>query len=157
MKEILYPGDAFWTEPGTPVFDPRTTAWVDADDLESLGGYLPGGRPAPDETVTVRYRGPQRAELDAQLARPGLVVLADVLYPGWRLTIDGRPAPIFRVNQRMRGAAVDGGRHRLVFVYEPWSFRIGAAVTALGVIAAGLLWLRGSGRDRMAVARPSTL
>jgi hypothetical protein len=155
-SEILYPGDVFWNEPGMPVFDLRMTAWVEAGDRERLGAHLPGGRLAPGETVDVRYRGPQRDELDAQLERPGLVVLADVFYPGWRLTIDGRPAPIFRVNQGMRGAAVDAGRHRLVFAYEPWSFRIGTAVTAMGVLAAGLLWLRASGRDRMAGDRLST-
>ena len=63
------------------------------------------------------------------------MILADTYYPGWRLTIDGRPAPILRANRMMRGAAVREGEHTLVYVYDPWSLRIGAAVTLLGMAA----------------------
>ena len=100
--EVLYPGDAFWGEPGQPVHDPRATAWVEADELPALSEHLPGGRSSDRERVTVRYQGPQRVEPGPPRA-PGLVVLADVDYPGWRLSIDGRTARILRVNGLMRG------------------------------------------------------
>jgi hypothetical protein len=143
FKEILYPGDTLWNEPGQPVYDPRTTAWVEADALPALSAHLPGGRPGGRETVAVHYKGPQRVELQARLERPGLVVLADVDYPGWRLSIDGRPAAVLRVNGLMRGAMVSEGEHRLVYTYEPWSFRVGLIVTTAGLLVATLLWLRG--------------
>ena len=38
----------------------------------------------------------------------------------------------------MRGAAVDAGTHRLVYRYEPLSFRLGACVSAAS-IALGLV------------------
>ena len=65
--------------------------------------------------------------LDVTLDSPGLVILADVYYPGWELTIDGKPAPIYRVNGVMRGAAGPDRPHRLVYTYDPQSFRIGPA------------------------------
>jgi uncharacterized membrane protein YfhO len=68
-----------------------------------------------------------------RLHHPGIVILADAYYPGWRLTINGRPAPILRANQMMRGAAVSAGEHQLVYRYDPWSFRIGAGVSSVGV------------------------
>jgi uncharacterized membrane protein YfhO len=74
-----------------------------------------------------------------------MVVLADVYYPGWRLTIDGRDAPIHRANRMMRGAAVGAGRHRLVYSYSPDSFRVGGGLTlASGVMLAilGLIFTR---------------
>ena len=143
IKEILYPGDSLWGEPGRQVFDPRTTAWLDAGDMTTLGEFVSGGPPTHRETVTVRYHGPQRVDLEAHLDRPGLVILSDVHFPGWRLTIDGRPATILRVNRLMRGAAVSAGLHRLSYTYEPWSFPVGLAITAAGLVAAALLWLRG--------------
>jgi hypothetical protein len=143
IKEILYPGDALWSEPGQPVYDPRTTAWVEADAIPAVSAHLPGGLPGASETVNVQYKGPQRVELEARLDRPGLVVLADVDYPGWRLSIDGRPAAILRVNGLMRGAVVGEGEHRLVYTYEPWSVRVGLIVTLAGLAVATRLWLRG--------------
>ena len=84
------------------------------------------------ESVAVVRHEPQRVELSATLERPGLVILADTYYPGWRLTIDGKPAPIFRANRMMRGATVPAGKHTLVYTYEPGSFRIGAIVSLAG-------------------------
>jgi uncharacterized membrane protein YfhO len=74
------------------------------------------------------------------------VVLADVYYPGWKLTIDGKPAPILRINRLMRGALVSAGRHTLVYTYEPISFTAGLAGSALGVIALLGLWWWGRRR-----------
>ena len=73
------------------------------------------------------YPNPQQAVLEVSLDSPGLVVLADVYYPGWELKIDGKPAPIYRVNGVMRGAAGLRGPHRLVYTYDPQSFRVGPA------------------------------
>ena len=87
------------------------------------------------------YPTPEQAVLDVRLDSPGLVVLADVDYPGWELTIDGKPAPIYRVNGVMRGAAVSSGRHRLVYTYAPRSFKIGRIVSITGVAALLLLIL----------------
>ena len=84
-------------------------AWVDNDKKTELGPYLSGRPPGPTETVKVTYPSPQRAELEASLESPGLVILADVYYPGWELTIDGKPAPIYPVNRLMRGRGRPGG------------------------------------------------
>ncbi|MFO0909912.1 MAG: YfhO family protein [Isosphaeraceae bacterium] len=53
--------------------------------------------------------------------------------PGWELTIDGQPAPIYRTNRMMRGAAVPSGRHRLVYTFNPRSFRLGRQVSGFGL------------------------
>ena len=85
--------------------------------------------------MKVTYPSPQQVVLEATLESPGLVILADVYYPGWELLIDGKPAPIYRVNVMMRGAAVSSGRHRLVYTYRPQSFRVGRLVSLAGLAA----------------------
>jgi uncharacterized membrane protein YfhO len=103
---------------------------------------LTGARTGRDERVTIAEYTPQRVVLDAALDQPGLVILADVYYPGWRLTIDGANAPVYRVNRMMRGAAVPAGRHRLVYTYEPGSFVVGGRITlaALAILTALAAW-----------------
>jgi hypothetical protein len=133
-NDILYQDDELWHEDGRPVFDPHRVAWVETDRPEELARALSHRDPEADEGVTLDTNEPQCVTMTAKLSSPGLVVLADVYYPGWRLQIDGRPAEILRTNRAMRGALVDAGKHRLVFTYEPSSFRYGVAATIFGLL-----------------------
>ena len=115
-----------------PAFDARRTAIVERP-IEGLGEAADGG-----EARIVRYE-PDRVELEAEATRRALVVLSDVHYPGWHATVDGREAPIERVDYLLRGVPVDAGAHRIVLTYRPASWRIGWIVTlltALGLLAA---------------------
>jgi hypothetical protein len=141
MQEILYADDPLWHDATMRSFDPRSLAWIDIDKQTELGPFLSGLPPSPTETVKVTYPSPDRAELEASLESPGLVILADVYYPGWELAIDGKPAPIHVVNRLMRGAAVPAGTHRLVYSYAPRSFLVGRVVSILGL---GVLALSGT-------------
>ena len=116
---------------------------VETDDPDALASYLSGTAADTDtaETVTVRYEGPTRVVLEARLRRPGIIVLADIFDPGWRLVIDGTPAPVLRANLLMRGAALTAGTHSLVYTYEPASVRVGGWVSGGGLLALiGLAW-----------------
>ena len=135
IRTLLYRNDPIWSERDRPVLDLRQTALIETDDKESLKGLLSRAPVGPSESVRVVEYQTQRVALQAALDRPGLVILADTYYPGWHLTIDGRPAPIWRANRMMRGAAVPAGEHTLVYTYEPLSFRIGAIVSIAGLIA----------------------
>jgi hypothetical protein len=123
--------------------DLGATAHVETARPQSLAPYLPGTAPDPAEHVTVSETSTTTV-LQAELRQPGLIVLADVFAPGWRLTIDGRPAPILRANVLMRAAAVPAGSHTLVYTYDPLPVRVGILASAagwlvcLGLFAAGL-------------------
>jgi hypothetical protein len=141
MQEILFANDPFWNDPNTIAFDPHQVAWLDNRDLVEVGPQLSGGPQVRSESVKVTYPTPQRAVLEAVLKSPGLVILSDVYYPGWELTIDGKPAKVYRVNQMMRGAVVPAGEHRLVYTYAPRSFRIGGIISIVGLAAVAVLGL----------------
>ena len=133
MRELIYEENPFWHEPNLTPTDPLRVAWLDQGaDLPRL----PGGPPGDDEAVAITRYEPQRVELDVRLNRPGVVILSDVYFPGWKLALDDKPAEILRANRLMRGAAVPSGPHHLVYTYEPGSFRIGATLS----LAALLVW-----------------
>jgi Bacterial membrane protein YfhO len=135
MEELLYDADPIWnwSDNTHRAYDPRQLAWVGRDDLPEVSRYLSRKLPKPSEKVDVSYPNPQQAVLEVTLDSPGLVVLSDVFYPGWSLTIDGKPEPIYRVNGVMRGAAALAGRHRIVFTYAPTSFHVGLRVSAMAL------------------------
>ncbi len=153
LDEITYSRD-LWRESGLSVFDPHAVAWIGRTAIRELARYLPGHPPRSGETVRVTYPDPQHAELVATLDAPGIVVLADVDYPGWELTINGRPAPILTVNLAMRSAAVEAGTHRLVYAYRPRSFLVGGAISLLG-LAVVVPWALLSVHPRRQVRRPT--
>jgi hypothetical protein len=141
-QAIFYPRDVFWTDATLDFYDPREVAWLNRTDLAQIRSQLSRERPNKSESVQVRYPDPQHVILNVTLESSGLVILADVDYPGWQLTIDDKPAQIYRVNVAMRGALVSAGPHRLVYTYRPRSFQVGlwgsiaglAAWLSLGII-----------------------
>jgi len=135
-QEIFYARDVFWTDPTLTFYDPHEVAWVNRSDLAAIRPELSGQSPGKSESVSISYPSPQRATLEVTLESPGLVVLSDVYYPGWQLTIDDKPAPIYRVNVMMRGAIVPAGPHRLVYTFAPRSFQVGL----IGSIAGLAVW-----------------
>jgi hypothetical protein len=156
IRTLIYMNDPIWSERGQPVLDLRQTALIETIDKESLKGFLSRTAVGAGESVVVVKYEPQRVELRASLDRPGLVILADTYYPGWRLTIDGQPAPIFRANRMMRGAAVPAGEHTLVYTYDPDSVRIGVIVSLAGaIVLLTLAWWSPSRRSRMRSAATS--
>ena len=135
IQEIVYARDLFWNDPTRTLFDPREIAWAEPEDRSALDRALPGGPSDRSEEVKVTPVSPTEVVLDVTLRRPGLVVLADVYFPGWRLAVDGRPgAEIIRVNRLMRGALLPSGEHTLRYTYEPDSLRWGLALSGLGVV-----------------------
>jgi hypothetical protein len=139
MLEILYAPDPVWNDDTLGAHDAHAIAWVETEDLRKIRGRLSGKATGPSEAVKVTYPNPQQAVLEVALDSAGLVVLADVFYPGWTLLIDSEAAPIYRVNGIMRGALVPAGAHRLVFTYEPRSFRLGLWMSSAGLAALLLL------------------
>ena len=77
---------------------------------------------------------PTRIAVTAQMETPGLVVLADLWFEGWKAELNGEPVPILRTNYAVRGVAVPAGESRLVFSYEPAGFTTGVRLMTLALL-----------------------
>jgi hypothetical protein len=142
--------------------DPRATARRCVEVLQADGrprdfrreAVVETERPLETESSNATYSGPEGCAIEryepdcvlfhASLAKPGLVVLSDQFYPGWHLAVssDGKSArerPILRTNRVMRGVWLPAGRHTLLYRYQPRSLALGAALSGLGLLLAGLL------------------
>jgi len=63
--------------------------------------------------------------LRATMETPGVVVLADQWYPGWRAWVDGKEVSIHRINHVLRGVSVPAGTSTIIYRYQPASFTLG--------------------------------
>jgi hypothetical protein len=103
---------------------------ADAPDLQGEGRG----------TLEVLAYGPNRARFGVHTSETALLVLSDIVYPGWRARVDGAPAPIYRTDGIFRGVVVPPGDHVVSMRFFPPSLRhgLGLAMMAASVILVGL-------------------
>lgn len=76
--------------------------------------------------------------IQASLSKPGVLVLADSFYPGWRVYVNGAESEILRANFFFRAVSLSAGDHLVEFRYQPRSFILGLTIslaTLIGVVA----------------------
>lgn len=73
---------------------------------------------------------------------PGRLVLKDLAYPGWRVTVDGQPAATLTVDGMYRAVDLSSGTHRVIWSYQPravyWGFCLSGVAA---VLLAGGSWV----------------
>ena len=75
---------------------------------------------------------PNRISVDAQ--GPGLLVLSEVYYPGWRAYVDGERIPVLPVDGLLRGVQLEPGNHRIELIFMPISFYVWLAACIAGLL-----------------------
>lgn len=134
------------------------------DALEALGEFNPRKEVIlADDVIEAAEReefracrivehSPNRIVVEAELERPGYLVVTDGWFPGWTAQVDGRDADLLRANVALRAVALSGGKHRVVMQYEPQGFALGrmlSGVAVLGMALFGVLELRRGSRGGM--------
>jgi len=71
--------------------------------------------------------------IEAILDKPGVLVLAESAYPGWRVTVDGQAHTLLNLNLLFQGVELASGRHRIEFTYRPLYFKVFMAVSLTAV------------------------
>jgi hypothetical protein len=118
-----------------PDFDPRRAVVIEVD-----GPRMPDG-PLGLARATIVHEEPDRVVVDTISDRAAWLVLNDTFAPGWTATVDGRPVTILRANGLVRTVALAAGLHRVEFAYAPATVKLGAAISLVALVSAGLLIL----------------
>jgi hypothetical protein len=87
------------------------------------------------KAARITVRSPDRIVIQTPQAASGLLVLADPMYPGWKVSVDGKAATALTVRGIFRGVNVNGGTHQVVWTFDPPKLRTGAIISALALIA----------------------
>jgi hypothetical protein len=103
----------------------------------------PSGAARPSLVARFAEDRPERVVAEMTSDSAGVLVLADLFYPGWTAEVDGHPAEILRADGVFRALALPAGSHRAVFRYKPLSVQIGAALSAAALLVIAGLWLGG--------------
>ncbi|MEX0879672.1 MAG: YfhO family protein [Thermoanaerobaculia bacterium] len=137
---ILPDEDAQLAHLRAPDFDPvKSVILSERPPTPRRDGAGSGDRPAVSEVSAVEQRI-NDVSLRVKAAEPGILVLSQMHYPGWKALVDGNETPLLRVDYGFLGAALGPGTHTVRFVYRPESLRIGALLSAAAFLICLALW-----------------
>jgi hypothetical protein len=117
--------------------------------LEGYNGALTtAGEEGPFRPAVLAEYRPNRVVVKVDDGPAGNLVLTDAWFPGWRCSIDGQPAQLYRADYLFRGVPLPAGAHEVVFTFRPESYVRGRAlslaalaiVLLVGVIALVKVW-----------------
>ena len=127
--------------------DGRPFAAVQRSDAAALRGLSALEGNLADRTISAATQyllGENTTEFTIHANGPGVAVLSETFWPGdFRCEINGRKAPVLRLNHAFKGAAIDAaGDYQIVFRYLPKNFPRNLLLSAIGTTVFGLsLWL----------------
>ncbi len=136
--EVQADGDALLARLNDPAFDPRQTALVE----QALPCSLSPPSRGAEETLRITAHSNNTVALEVKAASDGLLVLSEVVYPGWRVSVDGERVPIVRADYLLRGVCVPAGTHHVTFSFLPASLIVGVTITVLAWLCVGWAVLR---------------
>jgi hypothetical protein len=114
----------------------RPRAWV-----EPSGPSLAGNTYNPAQ---IDSWSPNRIQLTA--SGPGMLVLSEISYPGWKVWVDGREMQPTAPYGLLRGVELGSGNHTILFVYQPLSVFAGLGASLLAIVLlVGIRAKRGRG------------
>lgn len=83
-------------------------------------------------TVKIIDYDARKIILKARAKQSCLLVLSEIYYPaGWKAYIDGEKTKIFKTNYILRSVYLPSGEHRIKFVFDPWTFKVGLWVSRI--------------------------
>lgn len=84
--------------------------------------------------------------LDVHTDKAGFLVISDTYYPGWKVFVDEKKEEIIRANTIMRAVFIKEGAHKVRFLYDPASLKLGFIISMVSLIAVVLLSLSKIGK-----------
>ncbi len=115
-----------------PGFDPRRAVLL--EQAPPADFPTTPGDPTPPGTATITGYRNLSVDLTAQMDRPGWLVLGDVNYPGWTVTVDGQPAPLYTAYSILRAVPLAAGTHTIRFAFQPLSVWLGGLVSGVALL-----------------------
>jgi hypothetical protein len=73
-------------------------------------------------------------EIEVDLTAEASVILRELMYPGWTVTVDGAAAVANASDGIVRSVLVPAGTHNIRWTYNPTSFYLGAAISIVTLI-----------------------
>jgi len=122
---------------------PPFTVYLNPDSYPRAFTLGANHRPTqvPPQAVSVDEPRPEHIIVHTDAEDDSFLVLNERWDPGWKVLLDGDPAPLARVESVLMGTPLPGGEHTVEFLYRPRGLIVGRAVTLASLGLWALLML----------------
>jgi hypothetical protein len=122
--------------------DPAWRTLLEAPPGGAPPAELEGSTDGPGEKLESEA-GPNSIQVSWQIGKPGMLRILESWDPGWRATVNGRPAPIYRADFLFLAVPVPAGPCDVRLTYRPPGFTEGAGASLLGIVGLAVCFLAG--------------
>jgi uncharacterized membrane protein YfhO len=84
-----------------------------------------------DGSVRIIKDQPNAIVISANSPIKNTIILGDSYYPGWEVQVNGKKEKIQAFHKVFRSVVIPSGTSTITFVYNPFSWKLGAAVSAV--------------------------
>ncbi len=144
---VVESAEAAWDAIRATEFDPSRAVL-----LIGSPGATPKVTAQPAQAAQVLRDAGDTITLKVTREQPGYLALALTHDPGWRAIVNGSPQVVLRANYTFSAVQIPAGESVIELYYDPDSFKIGAALSSLGLALAGVLIVANGLRRRSARA-----
>jgi hypothetical protein len=110
-------------------FDPRKEVILE-EKPPVINAKPVNARKTEKESVRIVSYQPNEVAIDVNISKqPKFLVLADNYYPGWEVFVDNKKEKLYKANFTLRAVYLSCGEHKVKFVYNPISFKIGLLIS----------------------------
>ncbi len=99
------------------------------------------GAGAQVENITLEWQAYRATQVRLRVVNPApqaaWLLITDTWYPGWRATVNGKPAPLLKANGAFRAVPVPSGEAVVEMRFMPRSFQLGALLSVLSLTVLG--------------------
>jgi len=110
---------------------------------------LPEGAGKDFSPVKFTRYTPGEVVIDTGYQKGGLLVFTDVYYPGWKVWVDGVRKELLNVDYICRGVFLEKGAHKVRFVYDPLSIKLGIGISLIAVAALAVYFLSRYNKEKI--------
>jgi Bacterial membrane protein YfhO/6-pyruvoyl-tetrahydropterin synthase related domain len=121
--------------PNGKIFDPSKTVLTDSS-IPSIDNVSNGSL-----TRIFRDDG-SHLIIDVWANSPGILVIGDAFYPGWKAWVNGTETKVNQVNYALRGIAVPQGISRVELLFRPQSFIWGVVLSIIALATLIVIFLK---------------
>ena len=133
---------------GLPDDDQVFAALSQPDFTQTKAAYFTGqlppelaaqpAAPHPGFTYSVLKDGVDDQAFKVHMDTAGAVVFSEVVFPGWKALVDGKPVDLLNADYCFRSVAVPAGDHEVAFQFSPWWANPLKAMLVLWALSAGV-------------------